>query len=58
MKSKLEAWTEIKDLREKFYNCRTREKDKYQILLTRLASDYNFIYGSRFDLNKKPDERD
>ena len=58
MKSKLEFWLDVKDARDKFYSARGKDKMQYEVRLLRLASDYAFIYGERFYINKKPDERD
>ena len=56
MKSKLEFWLEIKKIREMFYSARGHDKDRYEAITKRLASDYKFIYGSKFDINKRPRE--
>jgi len=58
MKSKLEAWLEVKKHFDKFYSLRGIARDDYAPILKRAASDYWFIYGSRFYVNKKPGERD
>lgn len=56
MKSQLEFWLEIKKMRDLFYNARGHDKDRYEAITRRLASDYKFIYGEKFDVNKKPEE--
>jgi hypothetical protein len=57
MKSKLEFWLEIREARDKFYSARGHDKEVCEVHLLRLASDYKFIYGEKFDLNKMPDRR-